>query len=889
MPGSLPDELAARFRSLGFGELTEIQRRAIPVICQKRDSLVIAPTGSGKTECSVLPIFSMARKTRRPGRTKVLYVTPLRALNRDVFRRITRYAGAYGLTIAIRHGDTSRAERRRIAQSPPDVLITTPETLVVLLAQKAALEALGELEWVVIDEVHEMLPSKRGSQLSLSLERLQHNASRDITRVGLSATVGDAVLASKFVAGTKRRCRIIRDGALRRHEIEVRRVDGTISDVATAIARYVEGQDTDSPVLLFTNTRGEAEFMAAALREESSVRIELHHGSLSRGVREETESVLRGGGRGIVVCTSSLELGLDIGSIGFVIHYGSPRQVSRMVQRMGRSRHRLGSAARGMVITNHADDGFEAESILERARQGSLEAQRAHDSPADVLAHHLVGLAMQCGQVTVDQARDVFSRAYPFRGVTEGDIMSVLELLERNGIVRIGGGGTAFGMGGRAFRYHFENLSTIPDTLKFRVVDSAGGRFIGTLDQKFVGDHGEPGKVFVLRGTRWSILAVDEKSLTISVEAFRGGASMIPYWEGESIPVDRRTAEMAGALRAGSDPIAPDGRRITVESSRSKGILVIHACFGTRINSTLSALLSSMLSSILGAAVEARSDAYRISLSSTARITEAALRDVLRDEYCLPDVVTASVSGTHNINWKMWCAAKRFGMVAKDAVYSGRLAGFLYRQYAGTPAAGEALRELYHDRYDMRGTEQVLGGIGDGSIQVEWREVADFSKLADPILDHTTRYYPQSDVGDDVLDMVRKRLSETMHRLVCCRCGGWEMAVRTRDVRTLSCPYCRGRQITATFYSDLDLVGIIRKRRAGESLDDEERHRFDRAWKVASLVESFGRTAIVALSGYGVGADTAARILRDMVDEKDLYRRTYLAERQYVMTRGFWD
>jgi len=231
--------LTAKFASLGFKKLTEIQKKGIPVIFQKKDSLIIAPTGSGKTECSVIPIFSHVKKSRKNGKIKTLYITPLRALNRDVFRRITRYAEYDGLTIEIRHGDTSQSVRKKITNNPPDILITTPETLVILLTQKKMLDALSELEWIIIDEVHELLSSERGSQLSLSLERLQLNSNFDITRVGLSATIGNIEDAAKFVVGTKRKCRIIHDNSVRKYEVEIKYLEGTISDVADKPTRVI--------------------------------------------------------------------------------------------------------------------------------------------------------------------------------------------------------------------------------------------------------------------------------------------------------------------------------------------------------------------------------------------------------------------------------------------------------------------------------------------------------------------------------------------------------------------------------------------------------------------------------------------------------------------------
>ena len=194
--------------------------------------------------------------------------------------------------------------------------------------------------------------------------------------MGLSATVGNFEEAGKFVVGTKRKCAIIRDSSVRKYDVEIKYVDGTISDVAEKILEYVMKLRLSSPVLLFTNTRGEAEFLASILKEKSSISVELHHGSLSKEVREETELTLREGRQGIVVCTSSLELGLDIGSVELVIHYGSPRQVSKFVQRIGRSKHNRNSSAQGLIITNNPDDEYESNSILERIREGSIEEQK---------------------------------------------------------------------------------------------------------------------------------------------------------------------------------------------------------------------------------------------------------------------------------------------------------------------------------------------------------------------------------------------------------------------------------------------------------------------------------------------------------------------------------
>ena len=899
--------LIKKFISLGFNKLTEIQQQAIPKILEKKNSLIIAPTGSGKTECSVIHIFLQIKKSKSPGKIKALYITPLRALNRDVFRRITSYGEIEGLDIKIRHGDTSQTNRKKISNSPPDVLITTPETLVILLSQRKYLSALSELEWIVIDEVHELLASERGSQLSISLERLQLNSNQEIHRVGLSATVGNISEAGKFLVGNNRNCEIIHDKSIRKYDVDVKFVDGGIHEVADGIIDHVKEMKINSPVLLFTNSRGESETLASVLRERTKMNIDMHHGSLSRQVREETETILRDGIPGIVVCTSSLELGLDIGSIDLVIHYGSPRQVSKFMQRIGRSKHNRGSSAKGLIITNHADDEFETNAIIQRIEESSIEEQKIHDLPFDVLAHHLVGLTKQLGDVSVDIAFKMIKQSYPFRNLTIEEFSNVLETLASEYLIFFDRERMSFwDSKGRSFRYHFENLSTIPDILKYKVIDITSKKFVGTLDQRFVGSYGESGNIFVLRGSQWSILNVDKKSLKVNVEPFVG-KSKVPYWEGENIPVDYKTANNVGKLRTkvnkgliklsnkiiseSNFEIIPDEKTIIIESVRGEDEIVLHACFGTKINSTLAILLSSLLSSTLGYRVDARSDAYRICLSSKKRISEKNIIDELTDQFSIYNIMTTALKNTNDMNWKTWCVAKQFSVVERGAAYSTKSANIIYKQFEDGPIVKEALRELFHDKFDLPNTENILTKIRNKEIIVTWVENNKFSSLADPILDSTTKSFPSpANIDKSILDLVRKRLAKTQHRLVCARCGIWQQVVSSEDIpNPLRCKYCKGRQITATYFSDLDLQKIIQKNHRGKKLSQEEVYKYKRAWKISSLLENFGKTALIVLSGYGVGADTGARILRNMTDDENLCKQIMTAEKQYALTRGFWD
>jgi len=241
---------------------------------------------------------------------------------------------------------------------------------------------------------------------------------------------------------------------MRKYDVEVKFVKGSISEVADSTIQYIEKSGINSPILLFTNTRGESEFLASVLRDKTLMNIEFHHGSISKQVREESESILRSGSSGIVVCTSSLALGLDNGSVELVIHYGSPRQVAKFMQRIGRSKHFRNSSARGLIITNSPDDEFETKSILDRIKNSSIEEQKIHNNSLDVLAHHLVGLSLQMGELSVDFTYKIIRQASPFRNITLAEFCSVLEILDSIYILSFDRKKMKFWKTRKAFRYY---------------------------------------------------------------------------------------------------------------------------------------------------------------------------------------------------------------------------------------------------------------------------------------------------------------------------------------------------------------------------------------------------------------------------------------------------
>ena len=684
-----------------------------------------------------------------------------------------------------------------------------------------------------------------------------------------------------------------------------------MDDVAVKIIEYVKKEQITSPVLLFTNSRGESERLSSILKQKTSLNVELHHGSLSRQVREETEDILREGKSGIVVCTSSLELGLDIGSVELVIQYGSPRQVSKFMQRIGRSKHNRGDSARGLIITESADDEFEIQAIIERIKEGSIEEQRIHNGSLDVLAHHLVGLSMQVGNVPIEAALKLTKQAYPFRDITLEEFFDVLDILEEQNLIIFNKEKTEYKKNNAFFatKYHFQNLSTIPDILKFKVIDTIENKFIGTLDQRFVGDL-DKDQIFVLRGSQWRVLNIDEKAFKVNVLPIRSSKEIpVPKWEGVNIPVDYKTANKVGSFRTrvrnGSvkmmnDVVSnldfikmPDEKTIVIESHRlpQQSVLILHSCFGTKINSTLKIILETMLDASLASKVKSSSDAYRILLSVESKFTKKHITDVFSSNFDINEIMSVALKGKNDVTWKTFCVGKKFGFYDRGDVYVKNEVRYDFERNINTPLVKEAFRELFHEKFDLEGAQKIIELIKQNKIEIEWIDVDKFSKLAEPVLDQTVMSYTNpASIDKEMLLKVRKRLMETKQRLICARCGLWQRVMTPSETHPLKCKYCKGQQITCTYEYDHELVKTIQKKHQGKKLTPDEKKNFDKAWKVSSLLSSFGKTALIVMAAYGVGPDTGARILKNRVEDDDDYliKQIIIAEKTYTLTRGFW-
>src|SRR5215831_12385805 len=498
MPSSafsvLKPPVLQRLEKEGFLDASPIQQLSIPAILKGENVLLIAPTGTGKTLAAVLPVLDMFLERRASEKThgiSILYVTPLRALNRDLLRRLEEMGRDLDVKIQVRHGDTPTSARSQQAKSPPDMLITTPETLQSILIGKRMKEHLRSVRWVVVDEVHELATDERGVQLSIALERLQELTAVEFQRIGLSATIGEPEKIGQFLAGTSRKISILRSDEERGLQISVGSVSPTTSDneeatklglpVSTvARARKIQSLiEQHKSTLVFTNTREHAEALASQLHALGTTSVRVHHGSLSRELREEAEKEFQEGKLRAMICTSSLELGIDIGSVDFIIQYTSPRETTRLVQRIGRSGHTLGGTSRGIILTISPDDILESAVLIARAKQGRLERPIIHEKALDVLAHQIIGILLQQRRITSDEILLLVRRSYPFRDLEPAELDDAIRQLDELRLIRKFGDNIS-PRNPKALLYYFENLSVIPDVQKYTVFDFFRKRRIGT-------------------------------------------------------------------------------------------------------------------------------------------------------------------------------------------------------------------------------------------------------------------------------------------------------------------------------------------------------------------------------------------------------------------------
>ncbi len=934
--GRLGAEVRSALSERGFETPTEPQRRAIPPLVEGRDTLVVAPTGTGKTETAMLPVFDSLACEERFG-IGALYITPLRALNRDMRDRLEWWGETLGLEVDVRHGDTTDYRRQQQANDPPDVLVTTPETLQAMLTGEKLRVALEDVEHVVVDEVHELAVSKRGAQLTVGLERLRELAG-PFQRVGLSATVGDPAEVGRFLTGD-RGCEIAEVDVGSRLEVDVLAPEVTETDEALAselmtdaeVASHVRAIDdlvTDhEATLIFVNTRQTAEALGSRLKEYGTD-VGIHHGSLARETRVDVESRFKDGELSALLCTSSMELGIDVGHVDHVVQYNSPRQVTRLLQRVGRAGHRRDLVSSGTVVTSHPDDVLESVAIARQARSGEVEPAAIHDGSLDTVANQVVGLVMDFGEVSAMRAYEVITRAYPFRDLDTAEFREVVRELAGNRVVWLEEEEDSIQKRSGTWQYFYQNLSMIPDETTYDVEDVASGSRVGTLDERFVVNFAAPGEVFIQRGEMWRITEIDEEEETVTVSPIEDPAGEVPSWTGQEIPVPQSVAREVGEIRrvagaqlegagvgAGVDAVARDlTRRYAVdEDTVATGLsqlaehapahpvptdsrvvvehtgraIVVNACFGHTVNETLGRVLSALLGQRTGTSVAMEVDPYRVELEVPSGVSATDVVELLEttDPDHVHGVVDLALKHADSLKFKLAQVAAKFGALKRWRSY-GRPFGKdrLLEALEDTPVYDEAVREIRHEELDVAGAADVLRRVQSGALAVE--VVGEHTPIGTGGRSSGRELLTPENADASVIDTVRERIQNDRVILFCLHCQGWEHTRKVGRVRDQpECPECGSTQVAALNPWDEETVAAVR----ADDKDDEQEKATERAYRAASLVQSHGKQAVVALAARGVGPHNAARIINRLrEDEEQFYRDILEREREYARTRSFW-
>jgi ATP-dependent Lhr-like helicase len=903
----------------GFSAPTEPQSRAIPLIMEGKNILLIAPTATGKTEAAFLPIINALIESERVPGIKVLYITPLKALNRDMLERLQWWCKRLDLRLGVRHGDTSGGEREAQAVVPPDILITTPETLQAILPGKLMRRHLASVRWVIVDEVHELAIDKRGSQLALALERLRDLKNGDFQIIGLSATIGTPDKVAQFLVGAKRACEIIIVPVARAMQVAVYypKADSrdyklaeelyTYPEVAARLRLMKELVEAHRSTLLFTNTRSIAEILGSRFRVwDLNFLVGVHHGSLSKLSRINVERGLKEGTLHGIICTSSLELGIDIGRLDFVIQYNSPRQVTRLLQRIGRSGHKIGGIAHGAIVVQDSDDALEALVISRRSLAEDLEPAAIPQKPLDVLAHQIAGLLLAKRKWSFEEALSLLKRAYPYQDLEEHELVSVLHYMHAR-IPRL----VWFSAEDRIFlrpqrikalySYYFEHLSMIPEERHFLVI-TEDDKPVGVLDEAFVAEYGTPGNKFIEGGRVWKILQVYGDRIYVKPEEDPTGS--IPSWAGEEIPVPYAIADEVGKVRGmvekelrGGSTVETIGKELitsypssmeTITRALNEVIehvkrgypvptdelltlerwneyIILHCSFGLLANRTLAMLLASALSDQIGAPVGVQQDPYRIVLK--IEDTELALDDVkgiILDLAAKPieKLALNALVRSRLFKLRFIHVARRFGALAKDASLSDFDLDNVIRSFEGSAVFEEALREAQDNDVDIPLTVQLFKRLAAGELKIAVLKAQEVSPIAG-IVEVIKRGYeliPPERMHRVILSYVKARLLDESLTFVCTNCWSYTAVRRIHEVEmgSLQCPVCESKMIGALKADEREVRRAVgkdkSKRKKASRLANE-------AKKAAELIATSGTAALLALAGKGLTIDDVSKIL----------------------------
>ena len=930
-------------KRLGYRTLLPIQEKAIPVVLRGSHTLIVAPTGSGKTEAAVFPVLSMMARRFQPGdgTVKAIYITPLRSLNRDVTLRVSRLVEAVGFSVALRHGDSPSSIRRRFLQSPPDFMVTTPETLNLLLTLKDRRSMWSQVSFVIVDELQEVIDNKRGSELSVLLERIDEASESRVQRIGLSATLSPkSMSAAKDVLAHGRRVDVVEDRGERRYKVSVVVADPVNGDfllgAANLIADIING--VEGSVLVFTNTRSVAERLGSILSRQLGGKVMVHHGSLSREEREEAERLFRGGELKALVATSSMELGIDIGRVKKVVQFMSPREVIAMTQRAGRSMHYYGGVSDATIVTiDNVFEILESLTIARRTERGDLEDLTYPRSSYDALSHQLAAMVVEGLADSLEKAWEVLTRTAQFKDLSMDQLRRVVEHLASVRVLKFDEATSKISKSLRTLKYLYE-VSMIPDEAEFKVYDVASGKQVGEVSERFVESAAlEPDRPFrfVLAGKVWEAVSIDYEDLRIDAKPVFEAEGAIPSWEGELIPVSYKTAREACGLLSlltidpdeasklltsrGLDP--ERARRLAEVAAETRdawgapltatepvveefsGLSVLYVCLGSKGNLLLGLLLSKLMEP--KAKVWFDYIPYAIVFSSPSGVSGELVKEALEKASKLdaPEILAMAhdaVKRTPLFVTRFIQVAKRMGVLDPDARISIEQARRILDAYRGTVVEEETLREITFDKFDLEAVAEFLRMLREVKVV----KLKSPSPLAREVLNNP---YLRRELASNIKQIAFEYIVESLKRsalskealFVCVSCGhSWRMRASEAVETTVRCPRCGALLVAplpATQWGE-EAARMVARWKRGERLSEDEKGVLKDVVERAKVYityasQGLGRYVVEALMNQGVGARGAKRVMEAYMrgGEAEFYRELLKVKEEFLAYSKFWD
>jgi len=932
----------------GFDEPTEPQRKLIPIILEGKDVLLISATATGKTEAAALPVLHqfLLNGGRQPG-ISIIYVTPLRALNRDILDRMTYWANRLDMRLGVRHGDTSQKERTYQRISPPDMLITTPETLQAILQGRTIKNHLKTVRWIIIDEIHELADNKRGSQLSLALERIKAITENPPQLIGLSATIGTPDKVAKFLGGEDRDVEIVQVSALRDTQFEIvypkpEPEDYELSnklfthpDVAVRLKVMKDLIENHDTTLIFTNTRSTSEALTSRFNIwDTEFPLSIHHGSLAKTSRIATEKGLKAGDLRTVICTSSLELGIDIGRIDLVIQYNSPRQVTRLLQRVGRSGHSIDETSKGVIVAMNSDDAMESMVICRRALLEIMEPLQVPEKPFDVLVNQMIAELMQTSRLYILQYKNLFKNAYPYRELEEDEIVGAANYMhdrfprlawfspEDEVLIKPRGSRKTM------YRYFFNNLSMIPDEKDYLIMDVDGDTPVGILQEAFVAEYAKPGVKFTLRGSAWKILNIHNDKIYVRAEDDPTGA--IPSWVGEQIPVPFEVAMEVGQIKGFVEDslntekpvdwiarelsekypakpetmklvlrelvdhhrhghLIPTDKRVLVEDWDDN--VIIHANFGSLANRTLARIVGHVISEATGYPVGVQQDTYMIITQTVGEVDALYVARMLKTlaKKDLTDTINEAVTKTGLFKKRIINVARKSGALSKFANFSNITLGRLMKSFEGTIIFEEAMKDTLRQDLDIETTLDLLRQMAEGDIEVSILDTDDdvspLGQLGVDSISMKVDIVPPEKITKIIIESAKARLYNETRILICLGKHDWLQEMQVNDFpNKIQCPICGSTEIAVLDKTPEEAAEMMARTKG--------RYKFDPPWwwkngeDSSKLVSIYGRRAGIIAAAKRVENEIAWDILAETEGEGDeFFEKIVEAEREALKKR----